>query len=625
MADVFTSGEEDVPARFSNWAGRPYKSVEKNLPVTMRTQNFDPLIKRPAYAYETISEWAGVVDKTFTYYHDVIRPLITDASLRSAEDAHAEKMLVSWRAVGLGRLAFANEFVSRSRSQAEELRPYTRRRTAKMLQLLRDAKVVELLRQAYWTAPIKISKGKGAPFWRPGVDRVSGWALAALSRKIRDYDDMRDALSSAAGGTPMYMTMYRRVQASRKPVPRRFQAGGRLFAGGEMRGPKIRTVKAPPMAENSACAGVFQALKDLSVLAHPGKHVTDGKTASARAVQYRFHFATDLSTCDDRISEETLVMLREEMIEPVTQAFVRLGIIESWVQVFMMAYDEKVVTREILAPARTDAERACILMMIGGVKSGERGTTWKDLECVGARCDAAVEACAAAGVLVDYISWGDDVLVMSDDPRAGEIWMRVSQKHLWKEEMDVDASFLSRHQPEGYAYFMRQVSRRINRESHEEPTSELNAALSIRASWDLLTHSPTGVPHPAAEHYVSMLRECVPKLRIACDMAESGSLLDLMRVYSGAYLPSGAPALEDARWMDNEGSEDSGFSDLAESLTRTPASYSKKLDRLIPAQISEADAREWADLYGVEELLSLAKGGRVERHPTTKYASRRVA
>lgn len=591
---VFTSGEQDVERGFSGWAGQRYSGPRISPLRQLRRLNFTPFVKKRAFCYESLAEWKTITTACYDYWQANLRPLIaSDVALTTAEDEHAEKMLVNWRALGYGRLVFASEFDSQSDLQARELSATLRSRSALYVKWA-ESTPLEELRDIFDGTKIKLNKGKGAPYWNPGSDRGSGLLLAMLGRKVRSLPDLREMLSSDSSGVKMLMTMFMRVQAARKPTVRKRPVGSYLFADGEMMAVKVRTVKAPPFVENNVVAPIFELFKNAAIGIWPKRHLTDPRKAAAISEPWKYLIATDLSNCDDRIGLQLLTELREIVMIPFLKALLRRGVIEQWLYDYSLAYDELVVDRDILAPARSLDEEACTLRMRGGVKSGERGTTWKDLELVGARTEAIQQWLAAQGISVEFMSWGDDVLVMTNDDRARALWPdQTVATSLWSEKIDVDASYLGRRMPTGYTYFMRMVARRINREPSEEPLSTLGAALSVAAAYDTLGG------HPLKSHFLPILRACIPRLRSAVDIASQASMLDIMHLYARSIDTMEPREMERALALDDDGGIDNEIE--SGGIGGRPI-YSKRLEEMVNAEISEEAIRAYAERFTTEDI-----------------------
>jgi hypothetical protein len=562
----------------------------------MSTFNMIPLVLKPAYAYLDVEEWAKCANRIAEEVYPLLVSL-KDERLRAIELEHLEKGMVNWRAIGFGRLVFASNFRSESSEQADSLRGIVRDRASRYVKLAKEidrSKLVEI----YDSTKIRFDKGKGAPFWNPGTDLGAGYLLAIIGRKLKNLDDIRDVMHEWSGGAPMIMSMYHRVQGGRKPVTTRAYQMGNLFASRESVMPKVRTVKAPPYVENNLAAGYYDLLKTLIMEAYPNRHLTDATQAATIARSYEYLFASDLTTADDTISAQTLEMWHEEVTIPLTEALEDLGVMEAWEGSLVRAYDLSLVRRDILCPARSSHEKACILSMIGGVKSGDRGTTAKDLDIIGARCELKRRRLKEAGIDCEYMSWGDDILVMSNDARAEAEWFKdvPSENHLWKDKVEPDSTYMAKHMPEGYSYFSRMVIRRLNREPHEEPSNAIGAALSIAASRDALAGVKGGARHPLIDHYIDVVEKTMPRYKTACAIARQADTLQLMHAYEQLKMNKtqqqrAAATLADLmRGTSSDDEADTEGGDEIEGIV-APHLYSARLQREVSPSMSVGELR----------------------------------
>lgn len=611
MVEILRTGEQEGEFGVARWAGVPIKprvvpfgSGQANYPVNLRHQNFESVVNKRAYAYSDFVEWQECADRIRGYYSDQVRPLLA-GTLRDTEDESFDKMMVCWRVPGFGRLAFTADFESQSTSQAGQLRPYVAALGRKIVAQIRN--YAPRYRETWAKAKVRIDKGKGAPFWQPATDRASGLALASITRNIQSFSSMRDELSSASGGIAMHMTMYRRIQQNRKDVVLCAVTGNEIVPYGMFRGPKVRTVKAPPFAENCALAGYYDVLKQVVTDLWPKRFVTEFGAIHDVLKDYRYFVASDASTFDDTIGLQTLQVMSEEVLTPAAMEMARSGILAEWVAKFAIDYEQLIEDRYIYSPACRMGEAARLLRMLGGVKSGERGTTIKDIIVMGSLCDMILASLAAHGVRADYICWGDDVLWYSNDARLRATFDKIIVGvKAFVVKVDADSSYLSRHWPEGYSYLGRQVGRRLNREPAEEPTSLLNAALAIRASYDTLQDTPSGVPHPAAHKYFPLLRACIPRLGSALDVAESATTHELMLAYAGSVEIGARGSRYSA--IGDAGTEESDDEGLVGRLNATRATFSKSLKMELFAQYSEDELTKIANTRSIEEWIRVARG-----------------
>lgn len=515
---------------FSDWQGTPYSGVRLPIERSFGQYNFTSIVQSRAYAYDDIKQWRVIMARILGWYDDNRHELKSDPGLLSAEDEQAEKGRVCWRARGFGRLTFSGAFSSHSTLQLQELEDE--------ISILRRALIataermsLDDLTSAYLDAPIHVDKGKGAPFWQPGTDWEAGYLLAILGRLTKSYDELRDTLQQDTG-VAMHMTMFQRIQAARKKILARILQAGRVVADTPDDLPKVRTVKAPPYAENNVVAPTADVLKLVMLTTYPLQHTTDTALVQEILSAHESIWSTDLKTCDDRIGYELLTAV-DGIIGDVTAVLVRRGIVEPWRLDFVRDYNDSIRSRFIYAPGFKPSTPVVTLLMDGGVKSGDRYTTMKDMIAVHLRNELLKKAMARHGVKADYICWGDDVIWYGHDPRARATYEAVlkegvAQTH-WKEEIDVEPSFLMLRGRGGYGYFMRQLTRKVNREPHEEADNVVGAALSLKASYEKLT-GPFGVEHPWKHRWWEAC-SLVPKLAAAIPLAQQLSVSELGALY----------------------------------------------------------------------------------------------
>jgi hypothetical protein len=202
----------------------------------------------------------------------------------------------------------------------------------------------------------------------------------------------------------------------------------------------------------------------------------------------------------------------------------------------------------------------------------------------------------------EFLSWGDDILLMSNSVIDVENWLSVpAMQSLWKMGVDEDASFLSRHLPGGYSYFARMISRRVNREPAEEPLSILGCALSISAAWGTLKG------HPLEHRFLETLTHISPLFEDPVRLVRNSSLNSLMRTYGQAR--SSIEPYEISRMQRDSSYEHDDFESL-EGGSR----YSERFKRELFASTTEAEVQATAKDYSIDQLLRIASG-RGDRSP----------
>lgn len=534
---VFRSGDQEVPVHFTKWAGRP-AAFKSNYDRTNGSYNFVCYDKAPAYCYTSWQEWRETMTRWATFYYDSIRPRLValkDDELLKWEDASVAKSMVNWRARGYGRLVFASDFESRSAEQADYIAQWMRVRGRRYVAEIMARSSAELS-DIFWNATLHLDHGKGGPTWAPGRNTTAGLGLVAFAlrsqvgmRRIEELHRMRNI--------PVLMSMYSRVQWSQKEVPLRSFSAGQIHAEGAFRGPKVRTIKAPPLVLNAMITGYWHLMLHIAKEIWRDVHAVEPKHATSVQRRYRYSIAGDFSTFDDTVGVETLQLHRDEVQKPTLVALAAKGVINHTDIEGYLEIDEWIAEAEILAPARHVNEHACILRTVGGVKSGERGTTVKALDIVWCVNQALRER---VGRDFTDMSYGDDMLIMSDDPKALDRWAQhASEVPQFKIGVDDYALFLMRRAGRGYPGLARLCSRRINREPAEEARTAVEAALGIAAAAAALEPGAPLERHPlGGRTLLEWLHYCSPRLHAPIALCKEMNIEDIARVVGGMGVPS---------------------------------------------------------------------------------------
>lgn len=614
MDDVFSSGDQDVEDGFDAWAGASYRGPRLEIESHMASFNFRPFLFGRSIAFKTLEEWYQCSTRLEDYYHDKVRPAIVRAiaAKRASpylclyEDEAVRKNRVNWMAIGYGRQVFSGMFEARSSAQAAELRPWLRRKGLRYVSYLSRMSDAEI-RQVIDESEVRVDKSKGAPFFQGGADYEAGLALALLGRKVRSKKELDELLGRISGGVPLYMQMLKRVQASGKDVPRRTVVNGRITASGRMFGPKIRTVKAPPFVHNNKVAWYFNLQKKVMIECFAPHHTLQPLAFTAVGSRFKYSFSSDMSTFDDTISVETLVAWREEIADRILGHLLVRGLITQADVSFFHDYDESVVNGHIICPARYKDEVACVLTMTGGVKSGERGTTIKDNDISFARAEALL-ASLAKDKATTFLGWGDDLVILTNERNLQHEWRRsTAHRHLFSEKVAPGAVFLMKMIPQGHGFIMRYAGRRLNHEAHEEPSSMVQCALSLKSTHEALYH-PRFVreAHPAAALYLPMIAACIPRLRTAVELASSCTYQQLSDMYvetAGSVLGARRLTSNDIYEMEDKGAE---LDDATVAMLQKRAAVRGRIltkHGPIFGRYTEAELQRLADLYSMEEVV----------------------
>lgn len=544
---------EELPIGYDRWVGRSVRrkilphSVEEGL----KRQSFEAMNPAPAYAYSSVDEWRAICERFQNAAWDATSSL-QDENLKAAEREHIQKMGVFWRARGLGRQLYAEQPMLSNRDQAAALASGIKRIGRDYLATL-DRMGRAWLHSVWMNAPVTLDGGKGAPFWNPGTDELSARLIASWTGWLRHerFESMLQR-ATAVVRVGMVITMYERTQGARKPVPLITLERGRLVYGGTTRGPKIRTVKAPPFGVNWPFAPLGDLLKQLDRITYPHAHGDVNYAISLRTL-HKMMIASDLSTFDDTIAVETLELLRTYIISPVLQRVVREGLISAAQMQWIIDADMWIQSAEILAPPRRQDESGCLVQTMGMVKSGERLTSWKDTVVNRARVwRRLTEISPTAGKYaepnVGFTIFGDDLAIGFDDPKFIARWEN-GIPHGFKETIASDASFLMKRivkdkatgKGYAYAYLGRVLDRTLNREDREEPRDAVTAATGIATRRHLLRgNEMAGV-------YDTVLKESEGPLKDAYLLAINSSPEDLATIMAArSTMSSGESRLTNA-------------------------------------------------------------------------------
>ena len=544
--DRLLSGDQPVPDGFSDWAGYSYTGPRISPLRNLSTYNFSPVSYRPNLNFSTYKDWEDAVGRLQDFYDSKIR-LAIDSAIRSGEaDAHlnlyeseaADKMHVSWRVRGYGRQVFSSDFYSSSTEQAAELGAELRRRGAAYVSCL-SVMTSDEIRAIINDTLIRLDKAKGAPFFQGGSDIEAGLALSCLSRKQCSFKKTEDILMTMSGGVKLRMLMSERIQGARKPASRKIVRDGRITAQGTAMLCKVRTVKAPPFVHNSNVAWFFNLHKTLMLRIWSRHHILQPIRAAEEMSHYRHSFSSDMSTFDDTISVETLDVWREAIAMPILRHLVNRQIISQSRADYFIDYDHSITRGEIICPARSIDEKACVLKMVGGVKSGERGTSSKDNDVSSARATILLRQIGSPED--SFLAWGDDLVILTNDRRLEERWQKSNLcRHLFVEKVAPGAVFLMKMSSYGHGLMMRSLSRRLNMEKREEPTTWIEQAVSLRASYEALTR-PNQVrrPHCAAHLFFDAAAHTLGQSCPSVVLARNNSYRTLSQYYMATRLEVG--------------------------------------------------------------------------------------
>jgi hypothetical protein len=462
--------------------------------------SFSPYDSGSAFYYDAIDQWAQITTIMLERMGDMVRRLeLRDERLAAQEAEFVAKMGVNWRMTGYGQLLKREPQIVSNKSQADALRPWLRRIATKLLHTLESTPTVDVYNW-YLTGPVKVGKGKGAPYWFSGNDRESALFLARITMPAGSAEQTVNQLMDVGQArVPLCQTIYPRVQSSASLRPHRALIGSQIVEIGEEYGPKVREIAAQAFGINVLWAGVGNLLKTAMVTTFPQ---LDGQIGPAIALyeQQRYALAVDLKAYDTTVSIETLDVFREEILGPLLATLRRYGIISAGEEVRLMTLDALTQELPVLTPPGCMNDGASLVPRRGGIQSGERLTSVKGTLINMARIMAKA---AALDIRVQAANFGDDMLITSQDARLRRLWLDHDEWRGFREVGAPDLNYLMRRIPEGYVYVARMLLSTINREPQHEPRSAIQAALGIRVRDELLTG------HPAKPDYLATLSDLV--------------------------------------------------------------------------------------------------------------------
>lgn len=461
--------------------------LEPTLEKTYARYAFEPIEAVGGFAYDSISEWASTCQNLINAGEEAILT-IEDPELRESERDHLRKMVVCWRDKGYGSLVTEEGVKVRNREQAEFLRAALTRRGKAVAAALR-AMTNEEITSLWGSAPVPIASGKGAPYWFSSQHKEAAVWLAKIAEGSGSYKECVDRVWSVGSARirPV-ITCYLRVQGAAKPQPAYYFNGTYLEPAPRRFGPKIRKVQALPFVFNWFFVRVAWVMKAAMMTSFPGN---TGRIADALALatKYKYAYAYDLANYDDTVAWETDRLYAEVVLTPALAVLRERGLLNAKTIRLILEIDEAESRMPILTPPHSRHDAAEIVETLGGIRSGQRLTSDKGTHINAARAEAL---CAMIGWDAVVINWGDDTVILTNDPSKAAAYAELAGGPGFNETKADRASFLMRDIRGGYGYLGRMLASSINKEARFEPRSLEVAALGLRARADLLKTHPLG-------------------------------------------------------------------------------------------------------------------------------------
>jgi len=522
----------------------PFDQLPRNLVSTYSHYSWDAVVPLGGFAYDSAREWATAAEWIADRMSAALNTLrSSDPSLVEQERDFLSKGLVCWRDKGLGTLTVPDPstLIRRNSAQADALRPAFLRLGVEYGSMIRSAPL-DLLRDLAESAPVPVNKGKGAPYWLPGSDRVAAIALAALldAPDALTYDQIeRRLLEVGQARLPMSVTSYLRIQGASKEQPEFAVSGGELRIVGTRRGPKTRRVQALMFSANYLVSQVAPILR-WCLTTRTDSNTGTLEPAAIAAREYKYTVAADLSGYDESVASETLSQYRELVLWPVYQALVARGVLDNRQAKILLAIDESVQTMPLLAPSLNPNFAAVLLDREGGIVSGERLTSQKGTDI---NRERIARKAKMAGLRGSFFNSGDDTILCSNSRKELDRYAELDDGAGFKETLAPDPAYLMRRLPFKYAYLGRMLFNTLNREPSYEATSYTSAAAGVAIRDALLAG------HPLRHLYKTILATLPesPRLKRAVFLSDSAPVHELLLASSpsASRTPAGATHVQE--------------------------------------------------------------------------------
>jgi hypothetical protein len=403
----------------------------------------------PAFAYDSIGEWKEISQVMMTSLYDVASTL--SPRLHAQEREFVDKMMVCWRLPGYGMLhePDQSDYSRHDADQAATLLPYLRKLAKQYIAFL-HSKGTRWMKRVIDSGPVKLDRGKGAPYWSPSTDRAVTLAYARIAQEAFDHDDLERMVMAAGNARLKFcQTSYVRIDRARKELPRYVPTDGRLQQQGERFGPKVRRIGAMPFAVNHLWAGVGNLLRTVMSEADD-RNTGTLDPAIAAAPDFRYSVAIDLAGFDTTVSIETLTAVRNAVIDPVLTYLVTQNVIDARMRGLLLSCDEAFQRYEVLVPPWTMTEIARLIPAEGQTRSGENLTSWKGTIINRVRIDAKLDAVGGREQPNVAFNYGDDSLLLTDDAKLVDRWAEAEEWAGFRETVAPDSTFLMRRIPWNY-------------------------------------------------------------------------------------------------------------------------------------------------------------------------------
>lgn len=453
--------------------------------------SWSPWTDAPAFAYDDTRAWAGITDHVIERASSAISRL-SDSRLVAQEKEMLDKMAVCWRLTGYGELyePDPSAFTTRNADQAKLLAPYFKQRRKQYFAWF-DRVGAEYLRDVYNAAPVRMDKGKGAPYWAPSSDRAVALAYGRIAQGCATFAQLEQRIQAAGNAKLRFVqTSYIRVQGARKVRTEWINTLEGLKPGGERVMPKVRRIGAMPFSVNHLMAGVGAILRD-AMANIDSRHHGDVDAAADAVASRRYNAALDFASFDTTVALETLEMVDRELLFPCLDYLGGMGIVSPRERQLLADCAYHINYMSILLPPRNHDEAAYLVTAEGQTRSGIQLTSWYGTEVNGRFIEAKLNALGCTlNETVQAFNYGDDTIIATDDSTIIDRWAADPHFGGFNTTVAPDATFLMKRLPTKYSYLGRMLAASINREPQHEPRSTIAAASAFATRHALLQGHP---------------------------------------------------------------------------------------------------------------------------------------
>lgn len=457
---------------------------------------YNEFVPEAWYAAGTANDLAKVADDAERLIRSAKVGAGWDDGVQATNAEEAERFPCNWRHKGFAPFHQPESaYALTNPSQASLLAPFVRRLAAQMRAWAsrQSKRVLSALR----ASPYPLAKGKGAPFFVPGSDRVGAIALAALGHGARTVRELGERAAETGCPAAIWIATNTRIQAARsqRAVWLIDKQGGPYDSGLTALLPKVRKVQGFPFQCNlplaplgSLCFSALRQFTQVGGVSTIGLPSIETMLATTRGSPKSRLVATDFSAYDDSIGRELIQLVLEQAILPLIWTLQKAGAYTA--AEAALAADSCIESNsmELLLPPLSEGPGAMLYNREGGIVSGIRLTS-----VIGTLISQAICGLVSveAGVRARCLNFSDDVLFVcasdGDAERLKDVAPGVGERLGVVTKIAPDATFLQRDAVTGHAYLARMLQSTMQKEANREPRHALVAALGMAARRSLLS------------------------------------------------------------------------------------------------------------------------------------------